>query len=226
MPKEAAGLSFTPLVIIGAARSGTNILRDTLTRLPGFETWDCDEINAIWRYGNTDWPNDEIPVDRAHGRVKSYIRRQFRKRWRKSGEPAFVVEKTCANTLRVPFVDAILPEAKYILIVRNGYDVVASSRKRWKGELEIPSLPYFVAKAKYVPLSDIPLYGWRFLKERVRLLMGKQKRFSTWGPRFSGMESYDTQSLEMLCARQWTASVKAGHDGLAHMQPPGSHGAI
>ena len=26
-----------------------------------------------------------------------------------------VVEKTCANSLRVPFVDAVLPDAKYIL---------------------------------------------------------------------------------------------------------------
>src|SRR5690606_11626506 len=155
MPKDTAGLPFTPLIIIGAARSGTNILRDTLARLPGFETWDCDEINPIWRHGNTGWPNDEIPADRTHGRVKPYIRRQFLKLWRRSGKPAFVIEKTCANTLRVPFVDAVLPEAKYLHLVRNGFDVVASSRKRWKGELEVPSLPYFLAKAKYVPLRDI-----------------------------------------------------------------------
>ena len=31
-----------------------------------------------------------------------------------------LVEKTCANSLRVPFVEKIVPEAKYIFIVRDG----------------------------------------------------------------------------------------------------------
>lgn len=43
----AAHLPFTPVVIIGAGRSGTNALRDALTALPEFETWPCDEINPI-----------------------------------------------------------------------------------------------------------------------------------------------------------------------------------
>ena len=62
-------LPFTPLIIIGAGRSGTNILRDTLTSLSGFETWPCDEINPIWRHGNLFWPDDEIPVERADAGV-------------------------------------------------------------------------------------------------------------------------------------------------------------
>ena len=41
-----------PVVIIGAARSGTNMLRDVLVKLPGVGTWPCDEINYIWRHGN------------------------------------------------------------------------------------------------------------------------------------------------------------------------------
>ena len=44
------------VVIIGAPRSGTNMLRDVLTSLPGFATWPCDEINLIWRHGNRDLP--------------------------------------------------------------------------------------------------------------------------------------------------------------------------
>ena len=38
-----------------------------------------------------------------------------------------MVEKTCANTLRLPFVDKVLPEARYLHIVRDGVDVVASA---------------------------------------------------------------------------------------------------
>ena len=43
-------------MIIGAARSGTNMLRDVLTSLDGVDTWPCDEINYIWRHGNIRWP--------------------------------------------------------------------------------------------------------------------------------------------------------------------------
>ena len=38
------------VIIIGAPRSGTNILRDTLTSLSNVGTWGCDEIPylVIW----------------------------------------------------------------------------------------------------------------------------------------------------------------------------------
>ena len=48
------------IIIIGAPRSGTNMLRDVLTALPGFETWPCDEINLAWRHGNRALPSDEL----------------------------------------------------------------------------------------------------------------------------------------------------------------------
>ena len=106
---------FTPVIIIGAGRSGTNMLRDALTALDGFETWPCDEINPVWRHGNINWPTDAIPPERA-ANPRAYIRRAFQRIWRETGKPCFVVEKTCANSLRVPFVDAVVPEAEYIHI--------------------------------------------------------------------------------------------------------------
>ena len=39
-----------PIIIIGAPRSGTNILRNTLTTFFEIGTWDCDEIPYIWLY--------------------------------------------------------------------------------------------------------------------------------------------------------------------------------
>ena len=40
-------LGAKPVVIIGAPRSGTNMLRDVLCDWPGVVTWPCDEINLI-----------------------------------------------------------------------------------------------------------------------------------------------------------------------------------
>lgn len=216
-------LTFTPVIILGAGRSGTNALRDMLTAMPGFATWNCDEINPIWRHGNIGWPDDEIPADRATPRIRAFIRKAFRRVWTSSGRPPFVVEKTCANTLRVPFVDAVLPEAKYIHIVRDGRDVVASASKRWRGDLELPGLPYFMAKARYVPLSDLPVYGWRFLRSRLGILTGRQDRLSVWGPRYRGMDAETDTPLELICARQWSTCVDRADGGLAAIDPGRVH---
>lgn len=208
---------FTPLIIIGAARSGTNALRDALTRLPGFATWPCDEINPIWRHGNLDWPNDEIPAERATPAVRHSIRKAFRRIWRQQGQPDFVVEKTCANALRVPFVDAVMPEARYIHIVRNGFDIVASARKRWRGELEVPGLSYFLSKARYAPLSDLPRYAVSALKNRVAIKLGQQEHFDSWGPRFAGLDALSGAPLDEIVARQWAACVSASDSAFADM---------
>jgi hypothetical protein len=206
---------FTPVVIIGAGRSGTNMLRDALTALDGFETWPCDEINPIWRHGNIGWPNDAIPPERASG-PRAYIRRAFQRIWRETGKPRFVVEKTCANSLRVPFVDAVVPEAKYIHIVRDGVDVVASAQKRWKGEMELPSIPYYWAKIKYAPLIDLPRYGWSFIRNRIAMARSAEKRMDVWGPRFDGMDEMDA-SLDAVCATQWGRCVEAADAALSAM---------
>ena len=205
-------LPFTPLVIIGAGRSGTNALRDALTRLPRFATWPCDEINPIWRHGNLDFPNDEIPAERASPAVRKSIRRAFQRIWRQQGRPEFVVEKTCANALRVPFVDAVLPEARYIHIVRNGFDIVASAQKRWRGELEIPGLPYYLAKARYAPLTDLPHYAVSAVRNRLAIKLGRQEHFDSWGPRFAGLEALAETPLDEIVARAVSGDRSASAD--------------
>jgi hypothetical protein len=207
---------FTPVVIIGAGRSGTNALRDMLIRLPQFATWGCDEINPIWRHGNIFWPDDEIPPERATPSIREFIRRAFDQIWRKSGRPLFVVEKTCANSLRVPFVEKVLPEAKYIYLVRNGVDVLASAQKRWQGKLELPGIPYFAAKVRYTPLIDLPVYGIAFLRSRIGFLLNL-KRLSIWGPRFQGMHALQKLPLVELCARQWVACMNRADEAFVEI---------
>ncbi len=207
------GSEFGPVFILGAGRSGTNVLRDVLTRLPHFATWPCDEIQPIWRHGNINWPSDELTINHARPEVTTFIQKQFYKQWKRLGEPAYLVEKTCANTLRVPFIDAIFPDAKYVQILRHGVDVVKSAEKRWSGDLEVPSFWYFYAKAKYIPPMDLPAYLWSFLSKRIGLLTGRAKQLSTWGPRFRGIDEAASQSLPEICAMQWCASVTATNRG-------------
>ena len=147
------------VVIVGAPRSGTNMLRDVLTSLPGVATWPCDEINLVWRHGNRSEPSDELTAQQARPAVAAYVRGQFEKVRGRCDSPV-VVEKTCATSLRVEFTRAVLPDAKYLFITRDGIDAAASSMDRWHAPFD---LRYTAAKARFVPPSDLPYYGARFV---------------------------------------------------------------
>ena len=205
-----------PVIIIGAARSGTNMLRDILARLPGFGTWPCDEINYVWRHGHRAHPSDELTPEDAEPRVRSFIRRQFR-RIGAARHASTIVEKTCANSLRVGFVDAVFPEARFVFIYRDGRDVVASALKRWRAPFE-PA--YVLAKARYVPLSDVPYYASRYAVSRVYRLFSREKRLKSWGPRFVGMEKALAEySLPEVAAMQWSRSVERSLDAFEKLDP-------
>ena len=202
------------VIIIGAPRSGTNMLRNVLTRLPGMETWPCDEINYIWRHGNALYPSDEFPLKFARPEVVHYIRGQFDKFFH-SSNCQYVVEKTCANSLRVDFVDAILPDAKYLFIYRDGLDVVSSAMKRWKAELDIP---YLFAKIRFVPVPDLPFYGLHYLWNRMHRLLSRDKRLAYWGPRLTGMDPLLSQyDLSEICALQWQRCVESAQQSFDSM---------
>jgi hypothetical protein len=209
-----------PIVIIGAPRSGTNMLRDVLTRVPGLATWPCDEIDAIWRHGNLRAPSDEFGVQHATPYVRAFIRTRF-ERLRRSTGAERVVEKTCASSLRVPFIDAILPEAVFVWIVRDGRDAVPSAMKRWTGSAGVA---YMARKVRFVPPSDVPYYAWRFAANRVHRLLNGEKRVGVWGPRFDGWrEALERGGLPEVCALQWVRCVDAAEAGLGRLDPARVH---
>jgi hypothetical protein len=209
-------MNYQPIVIIGAPRSGTNMLRDVLCELKGVGTWPCDEINYIWRHGNIKEETEEFGRELARPEVKRYIRQQFDK-YAHNNNLDVLIEKTCANSYRVPFVDEVVPEAKYIFIYRNGIDATASAVKRWKAKLDIP---YIMKKARYVPVTDIFYYAVRYLGSHVYRLFSNEERLSFWGPKFKGYkEALKKYSLEEVCALQWKASVDLSEKGFSEIEP-------
>jgi hypothetical protein len=197
-------MEYRPVIIIGAPRSGTNMLRDVLTSLPGVATWPCDEINYIWRYGNARYPSDEFTSGMARPVVRGYIRRQFD--WvARNYQAHTVVEKTCANSLRIEFVDRIVPEARYIFIRRDGLDAVGSAIKRWKAQVD---LFYLARKARFVPPSDILHYAFQYLGNRCYRILSREKRLAFWGPKLDGMkELLEKYAFTEVCALQWKRCV-------------------
>lgn len=191
-------------IIIGSPRSGTNMLRDMLTELDGVETWPCDEINYVWRHGNIFFPNDQFTTNEATLKVKKYINKYFFN-FKKTSGARKIVEKTCANSLRVEFINEVFPDAKYIFIVRDGFDVVGSAKHRWTASID---LPYLFKKVKYVPFFDIPFYACRYLYHRMYKLFSNEKRLAYWGPTLPDMDILlSKHSLLQICALQWKACL-------------------
>jgi hypothetical protein len=203
------------VIIVGAARSGTNMLRDQLAQLPGLITWPCDEINYVWRHGHREFATDEFTRSMATPETVAYIRRQFHKL--DPGGDQTIIEKTCATTLRCGFVHEVFPNARFVHIIRDGRDVAASASLRWNAKLD---LGYIWKKARYVPPSDIPYYAFSYLKARLYRILSGKKRLSTWGPRFEGMDAaFSDHPLPVGCAIQWAACVRAARQQLNEVNP-------
>jgi len=204
-------VQYQPVVIIGAPRSGTNMLRDVLCQLDRVGTWPCDEINYIWRHGNISHSSDEISTKLLSSSTKEYIRKKFDQRAKRDGLK-FLIEKTCANSLRVPFVQEVFPNAKYIFIYRNGLDAVASAKIRWGAKMEFK---YLVKKARFVPFIDLPYYAIKYMLNRAHRLFSREKRLAFWGPKLENMEELlESYSLEEVCAYQWKKCVTAADQAL------------
>ncbi|QKE85635.1 sulfotransferase [Arthrobacter sp. NEB 688] len=210
------------VIIVGAPRSGTNMLRDLLTSAPGLGTWDCDEVNLLWKHGNLDVPHDEIGIDRATPDLSAFMRRAFDRVGRRT-RSEIVVEKTCAVSLRVPFTRALFPDARYIFIRRDGIDATASTMQRWNAPFE---LGYTLRKARYVPPLDLPRHAAALVRKRVtQRLRGEVRQDESdlrvgtwWGPRPHDHRRLQREHpLEELAFIQWQRCVEqaaAGLDGL------------
>lgn len=205
-----------PVIIIGAARSGTNMLRDIITKTtPSICSWDCDEINPIWKHKNTSYKYDDLKVENATKPVKKFIIKEF-ERLAENNCSEYVLEKTCANSLRIPFINEIFPEAKYIILFRNGYDASISANLRWKSTFD---LTYSLKKLRYVPLSDLFYYSWRFGITRLKQSFSKDKQLKVWGPNNLELNTFTkNKSLLEISAKQWSISVNETIDALKEIK--------
>ena len=188
------------------------MLRDVLCGLDGLETWPCDEINPIWRHKNRDRGTDALMPSDATDEVIAYIRKAFEQQQRRVGSQV-LVEKTCANTLRVPFVHAVFPHARFLCIVRDGREAALSAAERWTAPMD---LTYTLRKLRYAPRSDVPALAMGWLRNRIRRIRDPRGALRTWGPVFEGLdEALVSRRLREVCGLQWSSCVTAAEAGLS-----------
>ena len=171
-----------PVFIVGAPRSGTSILfsvlrsSSELAHWPGeaHEVWEADHHPAL-----RGWDSNVLGANDASDETANRIRRAF---LLTAGARKRLIDKTPRNSLRVPFIDRIFPDARYVHLVRDGRDNVNSLINAWRSPRY---RTYELPERHAIPGADprwwkFVLYpGWR---EDIR------------GP------------LERVCARQWVSS--------------------
>jgi len=109
-------------LIVGCARSGTSILGELIAAHP--DVTYIFEAHQVWELGGLG-VNDShrLTAEHATARVIGEVRRWFEAQ---QGPATLLVEKNPRNVLRVPYVRAVLPEARLLHIVRDGRDVACS----------------------------------------------------------------------------------------------------
>jgi len=155
--------------------------------------------------------DDEFDVDEATDYVIKYVRRAFNDLSIKY-RYKYIVEKTENNTLRINFVNKIFPEAKFIFVIRDGRDVIASMLKRRHQSID----PVFLLKkARYLPLSDISVVTIRYFKNMFRRYFFNKRIVYQLGPVFKGMEKMLSNHTEAeIVAMQWAKCLEKANKDL------------
>lgn len=193
-----------PIILIGAARSGTKLVRDLLAEHPDVAAIPYD-INYLWRIGNETAPEDHLAAPLPE-RAVELVQREFDK----SSEQT-VVEKTVSNCLRIPAVAAAIPNARFVFLVRDGVDVTESAMRQWVAPTD---WKYTIKKATQYPWLAAPKYAVEHL--RGMLTRSKADTPQWWGPRYQGIETdLDTQPLHVVCAKQWAECNRHALAGFA-----------
>lgn len=107
-----------------------------------------------------------------------------------------MIEKTPRNCLKIPFINKLFPDCKFIFLKRDGRSNISSLIEGWRhrkggvGRIPKPNLPL-----------NIKGYNdklWRFILP-------------------PGWQEYRNKSLEEVCAFQWVASNEAAIRDLKHI---------
>lgn len=206
-----SGARSRPIVLVGAARSGTKIVRDVLAEAASAGRVPYD-VGFVWRYGNEDVPHDVLDPATVTASIGSFIRSYMDRYARDGANGSLVIEKTVGNALRVPFVNRVLPDAVFLHLVRDGVDVAESTRRQW---LAPPDHRYLAAKMRHFPIRLAPTYGRKYAMSQVRHYVKRDARVGSWGPRYPGIDD-DVRSGDLLavCARQWQSCVESARHAL------------
>jgi len=119
-----------PAFIVGCARSGTSILGEAVAADPRVTY--LYEVSPLWDKVLPERPDHRLTREDATAQTAAALRAELSGRAAEAGREV-LVEKNPKHTLRIPFIDAIFADSRFIHIIRDGRDTVASLMFRNRG---------------------------------------------------------------------------------------------
>jgi len=161
-----------PIFIVSSPRSGSTLLFETLARASGLATIGS-ESHALMEAvpgvspAARNWDSNRMTATEATPAMAAALRDRFRAALRdRSGapvgsNPVRMLEKTPKNALRIPFLVAAFPEARFIYLHRDPQPTLASMMEAWTsgGFRTYPNLPGWTGP----DWSLLLIPGWRDL---------------------------------------------------------------
>lgn len=189
-----------PIILLSSPRSGSTLLFEMLANAPGLVTTGKESHQLIEGVGDLfpghrGWTSNRLTETDATPAVAAAVRDRFALAVRdrdgaEPGAPFRLMEKTPKNALRVPFLDALFPDALFVYLYRDPRPTVSSMIEAWRSPrfVTYPRLPGWSG----LPWSLLLIEGWRDLIGRP---------------------------VEEIAARQWAAATTTLVDDLSRLQP-------
>jgi hypothetical protein len=175
-----------PVFIVGCSRSGTTVTYETVAAAPQLLSLGY-EIPTFWNSLsgplNNGWESEAADASDASPEHREAALRYF---FQHLGQGR-VLDKTCINVMRIPYLHALFPEATFIYIHRDGRDNISSMMDGWRhgGHFGLTKF-----------LGPFP--------EPVAINNGEFDEWSFFLP--PGWRDYNRASLEEACAFQWVSA--------------------
>jgi hypothetical protein len=180
--------------VLGCPRSGTTLLLDALLR--------SDELRSVQREGHIlwdefhhprmrGWDSDALGAAEVTERERAYVYTAVRL-WTRS---ARFLDKTPENCLRVPYLDALFPDATFVFLRRRAADTVSSLMEGWRAR---PRFVKYRLPVELTGLGELNGNAWSFVL-------------------VPGWRDLRAAPLEEICARQYVACNDAVLEARAGM---------
>ena len=163
-----------PIFIVSAPRSGSTLLFETLLQSPsvytiGNESHGIFESIGKLNPGKRRYDSNRLTAEEADSQTAAILRQNFIEKLQdRDGNPLpanllkiRILEKTPKNSLRIPFLNAIFPDALFIYLYRDLKENISSIIEAWKSGKFImyPQLPNWKGK----PWSMLLIPEWEKL---------------------------------------------------------------
>ena len=207
------------IFIIGSPRSGTTMLLDYFERNKNVSTF--YEPEYIWgKYFNSTY-SDDFDNQKLTDKIAHKIRMDYYK-YLNYSKKNILIEKNPLNGLNIEKIHLIFPDAKFIYLIRDGRDTIASINREFKKRIRIQKKFNFFMFMKVLYKSFKKNKFWKFRFKRLLFelnqrnfknifLLNKSKwtEINGWGIRYNNWEiDYKKNSLIEFNAIQWLKIIE------------------